>query len=430
MTDTTAPPEYRPEESFARELDRGDELAPYRDAFHLPAGPDGEPLIYFAGHSLGLQPRRTRDLIERELDDWAELGVLGHQRAAHPWYSYHENFRESGARLVGAEPGEVVMMNSLTVNLHLMLVSFYRPTPKRYKILMEAPAFSSDTYAVRTHLRHHGIDPDDGLVTIGPRDGEHWIRIEDILGLLDEQGDRIATVMLGGVNFLSGQLFDMRRITAAAKSHGCMVGFDIAHAAGNAGLRLHEWDVDFAVWCNYKYVNAGPGSIAGCFINEKHAVDTERLRFGGWWGNDPESRFKLQLIPKYQPVPSADGWQISNPPIFAMTPLLASIALFDEAGMPALRRKSERLTGYLEYLVDRMPGGRYEIITPRDPAQRGCQLSLLVHENARECEQALEEAGVICDFREPNVIRAAPTPLYNTFHEVWRFSRVLSAVGG
>jgi len=426
MTDTDTYPEFRPDEAFAHEMDRADELARFREQFHLPAGPSREPLIYFAGHSLGLQPKSTRALIERELDDWADLGVLGHERAATPWYSYHESFRESGARLVGAEPGEVVMMNSLTVNLHLMLVSFYRPTPERYKILMETPAFSSDTYAVRTHLRHRGLDPDEALVTIGPRAGEHSIRAEDILALLESDGESIATVMLAGVNFLTGQLFDMASITAAAKSHGCVVGFDIAHAAGNVELRLHDWDVDFAVWCNYKYVNAGPGSIAGCFVHQKHAVDTERLRFGGWWGNDPESRFKLQLIPKFEPVPSADGWQISNPSIFAMTPLRASIAIFDEIGMASLRRKSERLTGYLEYLIDRLPGGRYEIITPRDPGQRGCQLSLLVHERARECEQALQEAGVICDFREPNVIRAAPIPLYNTFHEVWRFAQILA----
>lgn len=428
MTESAVQPEYRSEESFALELDGDDALSGYRDRFHRPTRSGDLPLIYFAGHSLGLQPKSTRALLEKELDDWADLGVLGHVSATRPWYSYHENFRESGARLVGADPGEVVMMNSLTVNLHLMLVSFYRPTAERYKILMEAPAFSSDTYAVRTHLRHHGIDPDDGLLTVEPRDGEHAIRPNDILSLLEEHGDEIATVMLAGVNFLTGQLFDMARITQAAKSHGCMVGFDLAHAAGNAELRLHDWDVDFAVWCNYKYVNAGPGSIAGCFVHAKHAANTERIRFGGWWGNDPESRFKLQLIPRYQPVPSADGWQISNPPIFAMTPLLASIALFDEAGMPALREKSKRLTGYLEYLIDRIPGRRYEIITPRDPEQRGCQLSLLVHENARQCEQALEDAGVIGDFREPNVIRVAPTPLYNTFHEVWRFAGVLAGV--
>lgn len=428
MTDGGVHAEYRPEESFARELDRDDPLAGWRDRFHLPEGEGGAPLIYFAGHSLGLQPKSTRGLVERELDDWARLGVLGHLDAERPWYSYHENFRETGARLVGARPGEVVMMNSLTVNLHLMLVSFFRPTAERYKILMEAPAFSSDTYAIRTHLRHHGIDPDDGLITIGPRDGEHAIRADDILALLDERGEEIATVMLAGVNFLTGQLFDMERITAAAKSQGCAVGFDIAHAAGNAELRLHDWDVDFAVWCNYKYLNSGPGSIAGCFVHERHAIDTERLRFGGWWGNDPDSRFKLQLIPKYQPVPSADGWQISNPPILAMTPLLASLAMFDEVGMTALRQKSKKLTGYLEYLVDRIPGDKYEIITPRDPNERGCQLSLLVHQNARECEPALEEAGVIGDFREPNVIRVAPTPLYNGYHEVWRFARVLERV--
>jgi kynureninase len=426
MTDTDARPEYRPEESFAQELDRDDELSRFRNEFHLPAAADGTPLIYFAGHSLGLQPKSARGLIERELDDWADLGVLGHEQAATPWYSYHENFRQSGARLVGAEPGEVVMMNSLTVNLHLMLVSFFRPTPDRHAILMEAPAFPSDTYAIQTQLRHHGIDPDEGLITIGPRDGEHTVRTDDIERVLEERGETIATVLLGGVNFLTGQLFDIPRITTAAREKGCFVGVDIAHAAGNVELRLHDWDVDFAVWCNYKYINSGPGSIGGCFVHRRHGADTELPRFGGWWGNDPDSRFEMHLIPRFEPVPNADAWQISNPSVFAMTPLLASIAMFDEVGMPALRRKSERLTGYLEYLIDLIPGGRYEIITPRDPKQRGCQLSLLVHAGARECEHALAEAGVICDFREPNVIRAAPTPLYNTFHEVWRFARILA----
>lgn len=420
---------FRNEEEFARALDREDPLADFRDRFHLPRAEDGSPLIYFAGHSLGLQPKATRALIEQELADWAALGVLGHETARSPWYRYHENFTESGARLVGAEPGEVVMMNSLTVNLHLMLVSFYRPTTERHKILMEEPAFSSDTYAVRTHLRHHGYDPDDALVTIGPREGEYSIRTEDIVARLDEEGESIATVMLAGVNFLTGQLFDIARITDVAKSHGCTVGFDMAHAAGNAELRLHDSGVDFAVWCNYKYVNAGPGSIAGCFVHRRHAADTELLRFGGWWGNDPDSRFKLQLIPKFEPVASADGWQISNPSIFAMAPLRASIDLFDEAGMPALRRKSKRLTGFLDYLIDAIPGERYEVITPGDPEQRGCQLSLLVHEGAQEIQHALAEAGVISDFREPNIIRVAPTPLYNTFHEVWRFARILDDAG-
>jgi len=430
MMDTDVRPEYRPEEAFAHELDREDALARFRDEFHLPTGRDGAPLIYFAGHSLGLQPKRTRGLIERELDDWAELGVLGHETAATPWYSYHENFRESGARLVGAEPGEVVMMNSLTVNLHLMLVSFFRPTEKRHAILMEAPAFPSDMYAIQTQLRHHGLDPAGSLITVGPREGEHTVRTEDIERILAERGETIATVLLGGVNFLTGQLFDMPRITAAARRHGCSVGFDIAHAAGNVELHLHEWDVDFAVWCNYKYINSGPGAVGGCFVHERHGSQSELPRFGGWWGNDPDTRFRMHLNPSFEPVPSAESWQLSNPSIFAMTPLLGSIAIFDEAGMPALRRKSERLTGYLEYLVDQIPGERYEIITPRDPGQRGCQLSLLVHQDAHECERALQEAGVICDFREPNVIRAAPTPLYNTFHEVWRFARVLAGVSG
>jgi kynureninase len=363
--------------------------------------------------------------MEQELDDWAKLGVEGHFKPHDPWYAYHELFREAGARLVGALPGEVVMMNALTVNLHLMLATFYRPEAGRRKVLIDEPAFPSDLYAVMSHLRHRGLDPAEALILAGPPDGEHALRTEDVEWLLEQEGHETAVVLLNGVNFLTGQRLDMERITAAARRRGCGVGWDLAHAAGNVVLRLHDWDVDFAVWCSYKYLNAGPGAVAGCFVHERHGRNRALPRLAGWWGNDPATRFRMHRS-GFAPQPGADGWQVSNPPIFSMVPLRASLALFDKAGMPALRAKSERLTGYLLYLLDRLPPGRFEVVTPRDPAQRGCQVSLLVHDGPQELLRALEEAGVVCDFREPNVIRVAPVPLYNTFQEVWRFAQVLA----
>ena len=417
---------YQPDEPFARHLDAADPLRPFRDRFLLPADLSGEPRIYFCGHSLGLQPAGVRALLEQELEDWALLGVEAHFKGRTSWYGYHEVFRDVGARLVGAVPGEVVMMNSLTVNLHLMLATFYRPTPDRYHILTDEPTFPSDLYALQSHIRHHGFDPNEGLLTIKARPGEHTVRTEDVLALLEERGRATAVVMLNGVNFLTGQWFDMERITQAAHAQGCVVGWDLAHAAGNVVLRLHDGQVDFAVWCSYKYLNSGPGAVAGCFVHEKHGRNPDLPRLAGWWGNDPGTRFRMHLEPHFVPRAGADGWQVSNPPILAMVPLRASLALFDEAGMPALRQKAERLTGYLEYLLDRLAPGRLELVTPRDPAQRGCMLSLLVKERARELAQALERAGVVCDFREPNVIRVAPVPLYNTYHDVWRFGQVLA----
>ena len=417
---------FQPDEEFARQLDAADPLRRCRDLFHIPRRPDGEPVIYFCGHSLGLQPKAVKSFIEQELDDWARLGVEAHFRGRSPWYSYHELFRETAARLVGARPGEVVLMNSLTINLHLMLTTFYRPTAERCCILMEAPAFPSDLYAVQSHMKCREISPADGLLTIGPRAGEHAIRIEDLEALLEARGREIAVVFLSGVNFFTGQCFDMQRVTAAAHGQGCVVGFDLAHAAGNVVLQLHDWDVDFAVWCSYKYLNGGPGAVGGCFVHERHAHNRSLPRLAGWWGNDPATRFRMHLQPDFVPVPGAEGWQVSNPPILAMAPLRASLAIFDEIGMPALRTKSEMLTGYLQYLLDLLPPGRFEVITPRDPAQRGCQLSILVHERPREVIQVLEAEGVVCDFREPNVVRVAPVPLYNTFQEVWRFAQVLA----
>ena len=417
--------DFEPDESFARRLDEADPLAGYRQRFYVPPRPDGEPTIYFCGNSLGLQPRTARPILDQELDDWAKLAVNAHLGGRRPWYAYHEIFNDSIARLVGAEPGEVVIMNSLTVNIHLMLVSFFQPTPDRHRILMESPAFPSDLYAVQTHLRSRGLDPAGSLVQVAPREGEHTIRSEDLETVLEEQGSQVALVWLGGVNYFTGQVFDMSGITAAAKRHGCTVGFDLAHGVGNVPLRLHDWDVDFACWCSYKYLNGGPGAVAGCFVHEKHAAGGRLPRYAGWWGDDPETRFRMHLQRDFVAQPGAAGWQISNPPILAMAPLKAALDLFDEAGMDALREKSVLLTGYLRYLLQRQPGGRFEIITPAEPQEQGCQLSVLVHNEPRKRHEALGAEGVVCDFREPNVIRVAPVPLYNTFHEVWRFSRIM-----
>jgi kynureninase len=373
-------------------------------------------------------PKATRQIVEQELDDWARLAVDAHFDAATPWYSYHETLREPAARMVGAQPNEVVCMNSLTVNLHLLMATFYRPTKARCKILMEEPGFPSDTYAIKSQIGHHGFQPNECLLLAKPREGELALRQEDIAALIVKHGAEIALVLFAGVNFFTGQLFDIAAITDAAHRQGCTVGIDLAHAVGNVPLALHDWNVDFAVWCSYKYLNSGPGAVAGAFVHERHAINRALPRFAGWWGNDPATRFRMQLEPDFIPVQSADAWQISNPPILAMAPLRTSLAIFDEAGgMKELRKKSERLTGYFQFLLERVPAQLCSVITPAAPNEHGCQLSILVHEHPKELFQKLEAAGVKCDFREPNVIRAAPTPLYNTFHEVWRFAQILAA---
>jgi kynureninase len=418
---------FSADEDFAVKLDSEDSLRAFRDKFHLPVGKDGQPLIYFAGNSLGLMPKSVREIVDEELDNWAKLGVDAHHGTGTPWYTYQEALREPTARRVGAKPLEVICMNSLTVNLHLMMATFYRPTKSRFKILMEEPAFPSDTYAVKTQIAHHGLNPNDALILARPRKGEFTIQTEDIVDLIEKHADQLAVVMFPGVNFFTGQLFDIKTITAAAQTAGIVVGFDLAHAVGNAPLKLHNWNVDFAVWCSYKYLNAGPGAVAGAFVNERHATNTKLPRFAGWFGNDPNTRFRLHLEPEFIPVASADGWQISNPPIFAMAPLRASLAIFDDAGgMEPLRAKSIRVTGYLESLLTEIGSKKFTVITPRNPDERGCQLSILAHEHPKELLKELETAGVKCDFREPNVIRVAPTPLYNTFHEVWRFASILA----
>jgi kynureninase len=418
---------FSADEDFARGLDAEDPLNHFREKFHLPAGADGKPFIYFAGNSLGLMPKSARQIVERELDDWAKRGVDAHHGAGTPWYSYHESLREPTARLVGAQPNEVVCMNSLTVNIHLMMATFYRPTKSRFKILMEEPAFPSDTYAIKSQIVHHGLDPKEVLILARPRKGEFTIRQEDIEAALDKHGEQIAVVMMGGLNFFTGQLFDIEEITALAQKRGCAVGFDLAHAIGNVPLALHDWNVDFAVWCSYKYLNAGPGAVAGAFVHEHHATNTKLPRLAGWFGNDPNTRFRLHLEPEFIPVPTADGWQISNPPIFSMAPLRASLAIFDEAGgIEPLRAKSIKLTGYLQFLLQQNSSKRFTVITPRQTNARGCQLSILANEHPKELFKKLETAGVKCDFREPNIIRVAPTPLYNTFHEVWCLMKILT----
>ena len=418
---------FSTDEDFARQLDSEDPLRHFREKFYLPLDKDGQRLIYFAGNSLGLMPRSARELVDEELDNWAKLGVDAHHATGTPWYTYHEAVREPTARLVGAKPLEVICMNSLTVNLHLMMATFYRPTPSRFKILMEEPAFPSDTYAIKTQIVNHGLDPRDALILARPRKNDFTVRPEDIIDLIDKHADQLTVVMFAGVNFFTGQLFDIEQITSAARKRDIVVGFDLAHAIGNVPLSLHDWSVDFAVWCSYKYLNSGPGAVAGAFVHERHAANTKLPRLAGWFGNDPNTRFRLHLEPEFVPVASADGWQISNPPILSMAPLRASLAVFDEAGgMDPLRAKSIRLTSYLEFLLTEIGSKKFTVITPRESNARGCQLSILAHEHPKELLKEVETAGVKCDFREPNVIRVAPTPLYNTFHEVWRFGRILA----
>ena len=420
--------QFSADEDFALQLDRDDSLRFFRDRFHLPLDKDERPVIYFAGNSLGLMPKTARAIVDLELDNWGKLGVDAHHATGTPWYSYHETLRGPMARLVGAKPNEVVCMNSLTVNLHLMMATFYRPIKSRFKILMEEPAFPSDTYAIKTQIVHHGFDAKHALILARPRQNEFTIRTEEIVDLIEKNADQLGVVMIGAVNFFTGQLYDIKTITAAAQKHGIIVGFDLAHAVGNVPLALHDWNVDFAVWCSYKYLSAGPGAIAGAFVHERHATNKKLPRLAGWFGNDPNTRFRLHLEPEFVPVSSADGWQISNPPIFSMAPLRASLSIFDEAGgMGPLREKSIKLTAYLEFLIQRIGSKKFSIITPGDANARGAQLSIVAHEHPKELFQELQAAGVKCDFREPNVIRVAPTPLYNTFHEVWRFAQILAA---
>jgi kynureninase len=408
--------------------DAADPIRRLRNRFHIPKHSDGTEIIYFTGNSLGLQPKTARGYVDQELDDWARLAVEGHLHAHHPWLPYHEFVTEPMARVVGALPIETVVMNSLTVNLHLLMVSFYSPTPERYKIIIEKGAFPSDQYAVESQLKFHAnvLTQNQGLIQLSPRNGESTLRTEDILETIDHEGDAVALILLGGVNYYTGQAFDMRAIAEAGHRKGCVVGFDCAHAAGNLELKLHDWDVDFAAWCSYKYLNAGPGGIAGIFVHERHARSFDLPRFAGWWGHDKETRFLMG--PEFKPLPGAEGWQVSNPPILQLAALRASLEIFDEAGMQALREKSMKLTGYLEFLIDRIDNDRITVITPRDPEHRGCQLSIRVKDADKKLFDAITRNGIAADWREPDVIRAAPAPLYNSFSDVYRFAEILKEV--
>lgn len=403
----------------ARALDAADPLRAFRDEFLIPPH-DGAEQLYFCGNSLGLQPRGVRDAVLAELDDWAQLGVEAHFKGRHPWMPYHAFVREQLAEVVGAQPQEVVAMNSLTTNLHLMMVSFYRPSAGRNAILIEAGAFPSDRHAVESQLRFHGVDPSSALIELEALEPGGTISMEAIERALTEHGHRIALVLWPGVQYRTGQAFDLAEIARLAHAQGCAVGFDLAHAAGNLPVKLHDSGADFAVWCSYKYLNSGPGAVAGCFVHDRHAR-AELPRFAGWWGHDQSTRFRMG--PQFLPTPGADGWQLSNPPILALAPLRASLDVFHRAGMARLREKSVHLTGYLETLIRARLSDTLEIVTPTDPAQRGCQLSLRVHgghERGRALFEHLAQQGIIGDWREPDVIRISPTPLYNRYGEVWQ----------
>lgn len=413
-------------QEYAKQLDAKDSLRAYRQRFHIPQH-HGTDMIYFTGNSLGLQPKTTEVYLKQELEDWASYGVEGHFLAKNPWVSYHEFLTKKTAKLVGAMPSEVVMMNQLTVNLHLLMVSFYRPTPQRYKILCEAKAFPSDQYALQSQLTFHGYDPSEALIEIAPRQGTHEVKLEDIYTAIETHKDSLALVMIGGVNYFSGQVFDMNAITEAAHKVGAVVGFDLAHAVGNIPLELHDWKVDFAAWCTYKYLNAGPGSVAGAFVNEQHHTNLNLPLFAGWWGHNKAERFKMDSV--FDPIQTVERWQLSNAPILSMAAYKASLDIFDEVGMGTLLQKSSLLTAYLEFVIEevnKQKNNCLEIITP--PQHRGCQISIIAHGYGKNVYNQLLEKGVLTDWREPNVIRCAPVPLYNSFEEVYMFGQILKSI--
>ena len=418
--------DFKNDHAFVQDLDKKDTLNHFRSRFHIPQHQQ-EPMLYFTGNSLGLQPKKTAEYVNQELNDWANLGVEGHFKPGTGWFGYHELLRDSSARLVGALPQEVVVMNHLTVNLHLLLVSFYRPDAKRFKIICEASAFPSDRYALQSQIKYHGFNPDEALIELHAKEGEETLRHEDIIAAINEHGDQLALVMLGGLNYYTGQVFDMKSITDGAHKVGAYAGFDLAHAAGNIKMQLHDWNVDFACWCSYKYLNAGPGGVSGVFIHQKHVENTSLPRFAGWWGNDPQLRFTMPH--DFVPVKSADAWQLSNAPILNMAALRASMDLFDEAGMDSLTAKGFQLTSYLLYIVrDVMKqcgdDSLIKVLTPFEKQKQGCQLSLVV-KNGRKIFDYLTSRGVVTDWREPDVIRVAPVPMYNSFEDIYKFGVIL-----
>ena len=413
---------YNNSREFALELDKNDPLLSYQEKFYFPLQENGEKHIYLCGNSLGLQSKNTESFVIQELDDWKKLGVEGHFHARKPWLPYHEFLSESYSKIIGSKESEVVAMNTLSVNLHLMLVSFYRPDTLRNKIIIEGDAFPSDIYAVESHIRHHGLDPSESLIKLRPRQGEVTIRLEDVKSVIQQNADSVSLIMLGGVNYYTGQVFKMKEITEEAHKHNILVGFDLAHAVGNIPLSLHDWNVDFSVWCSYKYLNSGPGSVAGVFIHEKHhSQDLER--FAGWWGHDKESRFKMP--DEFVPIKTAEGWQLSNPPILSLAAVRAALSIFDEVGMSSLVTKSKKLTSYLLFLLNQISTDRINIITPE---QRGCQISISVKNGNKDLFDEITKKGVIADWREPDVIRVAPVPLYNSFLDVYNFYKVLEEI--
>lgn len=412
--------------NYAKQQDSQDQLATYRHRFHIPKDNNGNDLIYFCGNSLGLQPKSTKNYIDQELKDWADLGVEGHLEAKNPWLPYHEFLTPAMAQLVGAKPIEVVVMNTLTANLHFMMVSFYKPAHKRYKILIEGDAFPSDKYAVESQIRHHGYDDKDGLIIWKARAGETLPRYEDLEAILEQQGHEIALIMIGAVNYYTGQFFDLKRITDLAHKYGCMVGFDCAHGAGNVQLNLHDSGADFAVWCSYKYLNSGPGSLSGCFVHERHAHDKNLNRFVGWWSHNKETRFNMR--DEFDVLPGAEGWQLSNPPILSMAAIKSSLSIFEEVGIEKLSQKSRKLTAYLEFLIHHLNDHNISVITPKNPSERGCQLSIQIRSANKTLHKKLTKAGVISDWREPDVIRVAPVPLYNSFEDVFKMVQLLKTL--
>ncbi|WP_299227151.1 kynureninase [uncultured Psychroserpens sp.] len=411
---------------YAQQQDQNDELSSFREQFHIPKDNSGNELIYMTGNSLGLQPKITKNYIDQELEDWAKLGVEGHTEGKNPWLHYHEFLTNTMAHIVGAKPLEVVVMNSLTANLHFMMVSFYQPTAKRYKILIEADAFPSDKYAVESQLRHHGYDDKEGLILWKAREGEELVNYDDLEHILNTQGDEIALIMIGGVNYYTGQFFNLKQITQLGHKKGCVVGFDCAHGAGNVQLNLHDSGADFAVWCTYKYLNSGPGSLSGAFVHERHANRKDLNRFTGWWSHNKQTRFRMR--DDFDQLQGAEGWQLSNPPILSMAAIRASLDVFEKAGFERLCQKSKQLTGYFEFLLNALNKSDIKIITPHHPDERGCQLSIQVKNADKSLHQKLTQVGVVTDWREPDVIRCAPVPLYNSYMDVYGFVERLKQI--
>ncbi|HMZ45893.1 MAG TPA: kynureninase [Chitinophagaceae bacterium] len=415
--------------AFAKNLDEQDEIKDFRTKFFIPQH-NGRDTVYLTGNSLGLQPKSTAAYIQQELNDWANLGVEGHFHAKNPWMPYHEIFPKQLSKIVGALEEEVVVMNQLTVNLHLLMVSFYQPTAQRYKIICEAKAFPSDQYAIESQVRFHGLNYEDAVIEVEPREGEHTIREEDILNTIEQNKDSVALVLFGGVNYYTGQVFNIKNITEASHKVGALVGFDFAHATGNINLQLHNWNVDFACWCSYKYLNSGPGGVAGAFIHQKHITNKKLKRFAGWWGYNKETRFKMER--GFIPIPTAEGWQLSNAPVLSMAAHKAALDIFDEVGMDRLHKKRKLLSSFVLFILDdinqKSNTQTIEIITPRNENEIGCQVSMLMLKNGKQIFNALMQQGVIADWREPNVIRIAPVPLYNSFEDVWKFGDIIKQI--